>query len=65
MDRIYELLEKKFLSEDECIELEEKVNDLRENNKVDIEYYGMSGFYLGYNWEVITINEREYNIYFK
>ena len=65
MDRIYELLEKRFLSEDEAIELEEKVNDLREYNKVDIEYYGMSGFYLGYNWEIITINDNEYNIYFK
>ena len=65
MLRIYELLEKKFLSEDEAIELEERVNDLREYNKVDIEYYGMSGFYLGYHWETITINDNEYNIYFK
>ena len=65
MIRICELLEKQFLTEDEAIELEEKVNDLRENNKVDIEYYGMSGFYLGYNWEVITIEGNEYNIYFK
>ena len=65
MDRICELLEKKFLSEDEAIELEEKVNDLRENNKIDCEYYGMSWFYLGYQWEVITINDYEYNIYFK
>ena len=65
MDRICELLEKKFLSEDEAIELEEKVNELSENNRVDIEYYGMSGFYLGYHWESITINGEEYNIYFK
>ena len=65
MDRIYELLEKQFLTEDEAIELEERVNDLREYNKVDFDYYGMSGFYLGYNWEVITINDKKYNIYYK
>ena len=65
MLRIYELIEKKFLSEDEAIELEEKVNDLRYTNHVNIEYYGMSGIFLGYNWEVITINNEDYNIYFK
>ena len=65
MDRIYELLEKKFLSEDEAIELEEKVNDLRYNNHIDCGYYGMSNIFLGYNWEVITINDNEYNVYFK
>ena len=58
MLRIYELLEKKFLSEDEVNELEESAN-------VEYEYCGMSGFYLGYNWESITINGEEYNIYFK
>ena len=58
MLRIYELLEKKFLSEDE-------VNELEECPKVEYEYCGMSGLYLGYNWEVITIEGNEYNIYFK
>lgn len=65
MIRIYELLEKKFLTEDEAIELEEKLSNLRGNNKVVIEYYGMSGFYLGFQWEAITINGEEYNVYFK
>ena len=58
MLRIYELLEKKFLSEDE-------VNELEEYPKVEYEYCGMSGLYLGYNWEVITIEGNENNIYFK
>ena len=58
MLRIYELLEKKFLSEDE-------VEELEECSKVEYEYCGMSGLYLGYNWEIITINDNEYNIYFK
>ena len=58
MNRIYELLEKQFLSEDEVIELEECP-------KVEYEYCGMSGLYLGYNWEVITIDDNEYNVYFK
>lgn len=58
MIRIYELLEKKFLSEDE-------VNELEECPNVEYEYCGMSGLYLGYNWEVITIEGNEYNIYFK
>ena len=58
MIRIYELLEKKFLTYDE-------VNELEECPKVNYEYCGMSGQYLGYNWEVITIDGNEYNIYFK
>lgn len=58
MNRIYELIEKKFLSEDEVNELEESAN-------VEYDYCGMSGLYLGYQWEIIFINGEEYNIYFK
>lgn len=58
MIRVYELLDKQFLSQDEVIELEEYP-------KVEYEYCGMSGLHLGYNWEVIKLNGEEYNIYFK
>ena len=58
MIRIYELLEKQFLSEDE-------INELEECPEVEFEYCGMSGRYLGYHWEVITIYNNEYNVYFK
>ena len=58
MDRIYELLNKKFLTEDE-------VNELEECTDVNYEFCGMSGKYLGYKWEVIKIDNEEYDIYFK
>ena len=58
MLRIYELLEKKFLNEDEVFEIE-LYPDL------EYEYCGMSSKYLGYYWEVVKIGDEEYDIYFK
>ena len=58
MKRVNKLLDKKFLTEEEVIELEE-------NESIDYEFCGMSGLYPGYKWEVITVNGEEYNIYYK
>ena len=54
MIRIYELIEKKFLT----IEIEECP-------RVQYEYCGMSSLYPVYNWEIIKIGNEKYNIYFK
>lgn len=58
MERIIELLNKKFLTNEEVMEVEE-------NSEVDYEFCGMSGLYPTYKWEVVTINGEEYDIYFK
>lgn len=58
MERIYELLNKKFLTNEEVMEVEE-------NSEADYEFCGMSGLYNGYKWEVVTVKGEEYDIYFK
>ena len=42
-----------------------EVKSAADKSGVSLTDNGMSNFYLDYNWETITINDNEYNIYYK
>ena len=58
MNRISELLKKRFLTENEVI-------DIEKCNNIDYVSCGCSGIYPDYKWDVIIFNSRAYVIYYK
>ena len=56
--RLMELVDKKFLTEEEIEEIY-----LMEN--ICLEYNGYSGTHIGYYWYTVYVNDEEYDIYTK
>ena len=58
MDRIYELLEKYFLTKDE-------IKEIAENKEVYCKLYNTSFAYHNYNWAIVKIGNKIYNVYYE